>query len=103
LRLVRETTIMTGGGTLAFDERMTVMRTLPRATIHPATASALRLTDGDRVTVSASGAALPDLTLVIDERVAPGSVALVDGIPEAPLNLLGTAVSVTLEKALAPV
>ena len=100
LRVVGETTIFTGGGTLAFDPGLAELRTPARATLHPQTAQALGLRDGDRVSASAGGASLRDLTAVLDPRVPPGAVALVDGILAAPLNALGGATSVRLEKAL---
>ena len=100
LRAIAETTIFTGGGTLAFDARLAELRTQPRATLHPATAHALGVADGDRVTVSAGAGALPDLVAVLDERVPQGAVALVEGIPSAPLGALGGAAAVRLEKAL---
>jgi len=102
LRLIRETTIFTGGGTLAYDPRIAELRTLPRATLHPQSAAALGLAPGDVVTASSERAALHDLAVVIDPRVPPGAVALVDGIAAAPLNALGTAASVRLEKSLVP-
>jgi NADH-quinone oxidoreductase subunit G len=100
LRAIPETTIFTGGGTLAFDAGIAELRTAPRATLHPQTALALGVRDGDRVNASAGGASLRDLTAVLDPRVPPGAVALVDGILAAPLNALGGATSVRLEKAL---
>jgi NADH-quinone oxidoreductase subunit G len=100
LRVVPETTIFTGGGTLAFDPRIAELRTGARATIHPDDARSLQLSDGDRVdAVGAHGTRLRDLAVRIDPRVAAGAVALVDGIVAAPLNALGDAASVTLEKA----
>jgi hypothetical protein len=52
--------------------------------------------------VSAVGAALGDLMAVLDPRVPAGAVALVEGVLAAPLNALGGATSVRLEKALVP-
>jgi NADH-quinone oxidoreductase subunit G len=101
LRVVAETSIFTGGGTLAFDTRIAELRTVPRATLHPETALRLDVAGGDLVTVTApNGASLRELTAVIDERVPAGAVALLDGLPLAPLNALGGAPVVTLEKAL---
>ena len=100
LRVVRETTIFTGGGTLAHDDRIAQLRTAPRATLHPDSARALGLVPGDVVSVVAEDASLPGLAVVIDPRVPAGAVALVDGIAAAPLNTLGTAAVVKLEKAL---
>jgi NADH-quinone oxidoreductase subunit G len=100
LRVIAEHTIFTGGGTLAFDARIAELRTRPRASIHPQTAVALGIGDGDPVdVVSAGGATLRELVVVVDPRVPAGAVALVDGLPTAPLNALGAA-AVRLEKAL---
>ncbi len=101
LRVIRETTIFTGGGTLAFDARIAALRTQPRAKLHPQTARALDVAPGDRVSASApNGASLRDLAVIVDEKVPAGAVALVDGIPAAPLNALGGTDFVRLEKAL---
>ena len=101
LRVIPETTIFTGGGTLAFDAAIAELRTVPRATLHPDTAAALALVDGDVVDATgANGAVLRGLALRVDERVPAGAVALVDGIVQAPLNALGASPSVRLEKAL---
>jgi NADH-quinone oxidoreductase subunit G len=100
LRVIRETTIFTGGGTLAFDARIAELRTQPRAKLHPDTARALDVAPGDRVNVGApNGASLRELAAIVDEKVPVGAVALVDGIPAAPLNALGGASFVRLEKA----
>ena len=102
LRVIAESAIFTGGGTLAFDPRIADLRVAPRARLHPETAAALGgIVDGDSVTVTApNGAALRDLAAVLDPRVPVGAVALVDGLPEAPLNALGDTPSVRVEKAL---
>ena len=99
LRVIPETTIFTGGGTLAFDARLAELRTPARATLHPDTARALGIAEGDRVSVSATPL-LRDLVVVLDPRVPADAVALVDGVPGAPLGALAGAASVTLEKAL---
>jgi len=99
LRVIPETTIFTGGGTLAFDARIAELRTTARATIHPDTARALRVVDGDLVSVQATPL-LRELVVVVDPRVPPGAVALVDGVASAPLSALGTATSVRFEKSL---
>jgi anaerobic selenocysteine-containing dehydrogenase len=99
LRVIPETTIFTGGGTLAFDARIAELRTPARATLHPDTAHALGFAEGDRVSAGATPL-LRDLVVVVDPRVPAGAVVLVDGVPEAPLGALAGAASVTLEKAL---
>jgi NADH-quinone oxidoreductase subunit G len=110
LRVIPESTIFTGGGTLAFDAAVAELRTAPRATVHPDTAASLGLTGGD--VVNATGAApataatggeaavLRDLVVRIDDRVPAGAVALVEGIVQAPLGALGASPSIRLGKAL---
>jgi NADH-quinone oxidoreductase subunit G len=101
LRVIPETTIFTGGGTLAFDAAVAELRTAPRATVHPDTAAALALTEADMVDATgANGAVLRDLAVRIDDRVPKDAVALVEGIVQAPLSALGASPSVRLEKAL---
>ncbi|HEY4439048.1 MAG TPA: molybdopterin-dependent oxidoreductase [Candidatus Elarobacter sp.] len=100
LRVIRRSAIFTGGGTLAFDTRIAELRTQPRAYLHPATARDFGVVPGDLVTISAGENALRDLSAVLDPDVAPGAVALVDGLPVAPLNLLGGAPFVKLDKAM---
>jgi anaerobic selenocysteine-containing dehydrogenase len=100
LRVIADQAIFTGGGTLAFDPRIAELRVRPRAALHPDTAAAAGLAGGDIVNVSAStGATLRELVVVVDVRVPAGAVALLDGIPGAPLNALGDA-AVRLEKSL---
>ncbi len=100
LRAIAEQTIFTGGGTLAFDPRIAELRARPRATVHPDTAAAHGIADGDLIDLTGSnGATLRGLAVAVEPRVPPGAVALLDGIPAAPLNALGNA-AVRLEKTL---
>jgi NADH-quinone oxidoreductase subunit G len=101
LRVIPHESIFTGGGTLAFDTTITELRATQRASIHPATARALDLADGDLVDVAgANGRTLRELPVHVDERVAEGAIALLDGIVLAPLNALGVTPHVRLQKAL---
>jgi anaerobic selenocysteine-containing dehydrogenase len=69
--------------------------------VHPQTANALGVADSDPVNVTGTnGATLRDIAVRVDERVPQGAVALVEGLVEAPLNALGAAPAVRLEKAL---
>jgi len=100
LRVIPHESVFTGGGTLAFDTTIAELHAAPRATIHPATASALGLADGDAVDVAgANGMTLRSLAVHVDDRVAEGAVALLDGVVLAPLNALGLAPQVRLQKA----
>ena len=87
-------------GTLLHDARIAQLRTTPRATLHPLTAAAAGVVPGDLVRArSEDGDDLIDLVVAIDPRVPEGAVALVDGIADSPVNVLGAATSVQLEKA----
>jgi len=99
LRVIAESASFTGGGTLANDPRLGALRLRPRVRIHPETARAWALADGESVTVSSgSDASLADLTVVVDPSVPRDAVALLDGLPAAPLNTLGVNPSVRLLK-----
>jgi NADH-quinone oxidoreductase subunit G len=101
LRVIAQSAIFTGGGTLAFDTAIAELRAVPRAGVSPATARALGLADGEPVNATGpSGVTLRDLVVHVDEHVPDGAVALLDGIVGAPLNALGLAATVRLEKAL---
>ena len=90
LRLIVESAIFTGGGTAAFDERVAGLRVVPRAKLHPQTAAALGIADGDLVDLlpASGGTGLERLPAVVTERVPAGAVAIVDGLPAAPANAL---------------
>jgi anaerobic selenocysteine-containing dehydrogenase len=97
MRVIRETTIFTGGGTLAHDARLGDLIAPARARVHPATAAQLNLLDGDVIDVSGpEQTRLDGLTVVLDAHVPEGAVALTDGVASAPLNALGAAPSVTV-------
>jgi predicted molibdopterin-dependent oxidoreductase YjgC len=103
LRVIVETTIFTGGGTLAHDTRIEALRTPPRATINPQSAALLELAAGDEIDLAGpDGVHLDGLRVVVDERVPPGYVALVAGLPSAPLNALRGALSVTVAAKRSP-
>jgi NADH-quinone oxidoreductase subunit G len=97
LRVVIGTTIFTGGGTLAHDERLAHLRTAPTATVHPATAKRLDLLENDEIDIAGpERAQLDGLRVVFDDRVAEGVVHVIDGLPGAPVNALRGAVSVMI-------
>jgi NADH-quinone oxidoreductase subunit G len=98
LRVIAEAASFTGGGTLAHDARVATLRLTPRARLHPNTARAWGLADGDALSVTCNGSTLHGLIAVFDDGVPRGAVALLDGIPEAPLNALGPNPSVRLLK-----
>jgi NADH-quinone oxidoreductase subunit G len=90
LRLVVESAIFSGGGTVAFDARLAELRPAPRARLHPQTAAAAGIADGDVVEIVAlDGAArIGGLVVVLSDRCAPGTVGIIDGLPAVPANAL---------------
>ena len=71
LRVVVESTIFTGGGTLAHDAQLDELRTPPRATIHPQTAAQMTipLVRGDVIDIAGPGGVkLRGLTDGLDRR-----------------------------------
>ncbi|HEX3550104.1 MAG TPA: molybdopterin-dependent oxidoreductase [Candidatus Elarobacter sp.] len=96
LRVIVDSAIFTGGGTLAHDAAITELRPQPRAVLSPATARALGVTDGDRVDAAAThGHVLRDLGVRVDARVPDGAVMLLDGLVAAPANAAGATVRLT--------
>jgi len=99
LRVIVESTIFTGGGTLVHDVSLVELRTPPRATIHPKTAAQMTipLVHGDVIDLSGPGGVrLDGLAVVLDENVPAGAVVLVVGILGAPLGALRGAPSVAV-------
>jgi NADH-quinone oxidoreductase subunit G len=97
LRVIVETSIFAGGGTLAHDVRIAELRAPAHATIHPQTAAAMQLAAGDEIDLAGPGGVrLNGLTVAVAERVPAGFVALLDGVPSAPLNALRGALGVTV-------
>jgi hypothetical protein len=97
LKLIRESAIFAGGGTLAFNDAIAHLRTAQRATVNPATARRLGLAEGAKVRISAPGSAtVSNVPLLVNPRVPEGAIALVDGLGAAPLNVLGETASVTI-------
>ncbi len=97
LRVIAETTIFAGGGTLAHDARVETLRTVPRARVHPKTAKRLGFAAGDMVSVTSGEKSLGALELAVDAKLPEDAVALVDGIVGSPLNVFGDA-DVTLAR-----
>ncbi|MFN2459382.1 MAG: molybdopterin-dependent oxidoreductase, partial [Candidatus Velthaea sp.] len=93
LKVVVDSTIFTGGGTVAHDARIAELRTAPRAMLHPHSASECKVSAGDLIDLTAAngGATLRDLPVVLNERVPRGTVSIVDGLGQAPANAFGRA------------
>ncbi|GAC1584275.1 MAG: NADH-quinone oxidoreductase subunit NuoG [Candidatus Velthaea sp.] len=97
LRLIVDSTISTGGGTMLHDERLRELRTMQRAVIHPQTARAANISENDLIDLAAAGgASLRGLRVYFSERVPAGAISIVDGIVAAPANALGPAGAVRI-------
>ncbi|HTV72834.1 MAG TPA: molybdopterin-dependent oxidoreductase [Candidatus Acidoferrales bacterium] len=96
LRVCIATSIFTGGGTLAHDERVEGLRDLPTVTLSPHTALVLGVTEGDVVDLVDEERTLSDLFVVLSAAASDGTVTIVDGIPDAPANSFVAGESVTL-------
>jgi len=97
--VIVDSSIFTGGGTMAHDASVGELRNRPVALLHPVTAAqmTLPLERGDVIELTGPGGArLGGLMVLIDEGVPEGAVVLIDGIPEAPVNALGGVPGVTV-------
>ncbi|HWI62126.1 MAG TPA: molybdopterin dinucleotide binding domain-containing protein, partial [Symbiobacteriaceae bacterium] len=100
LVLVPVARLYAGGSTAKFDEGFNHVQPKPEARFNPADAKAMGLVAGEKVEVTANGAALK-ATVVIDKNVVAGTVQAIRGLADAPVNALtaGTApVAVTVAK-----
>ncbi|HLO03642.1 MAG TPA: molybdopterin-dependent oxidoreductase, partial [Symbiobacteriaceae bacterium] len=110
LVLVPVERLYAGGSTSLFDTHFTnggdkpgrtaQVRPLPTALINPVDAKAQGLTTGAQIELTANGAAL-HLTVQVAKSVVPGTVQVIKGLPEAPINALtkaGAPVAVTLAR-----
>ncbi len=97
LTLVVDAPIFAGGGTSAFDERIATLRPQALARVSAATARTLGVEAGDLVDLTTGGERfLRDLPIALDDGLADGTLAIADGLPDAPANALGTAATVAL-------
>lgn len=99
LRVIVDSSVFAGGGTMAHDPSVSELRIRPVALLHPVTASRMTqpLERGDVIEVGGPGGVrLGGLHVLLDEGVPQGAIVLVDGIPEAPVNALGGVPGVTV-------
>jgi NADH-quinone oxidoreductase subunit G len=100
LRLAIDADIFAGGGTSRHDELITALRPLPQVRLAPGTARAHGVAEGATVDLAAGNRVLANLTVKIDPDAIEGIAAIVDGIPDAPANVLadGEAVAVKVRE-----
>jgi NADH-quinone oxidoreductase subunit G len=97
LRVVVAADIFAGGGTVRFDDAIAELRPAQSVTFGPKTAASRGVGPGDVIDLEAGDRALRDLMVRVRDDAAEGVVAVVDGLPDAPANVLahGEAVAVT--------
>lgn len=89
LTLVAVERLFAGGGTSYFDEGIRRARPAASAAVHPQDAQRLQVGEGDAVTLQ-DGRGELTLSILIDERVIPGTVQVPKGLVEAPVNVFGS-------------
>jgi NADH-quinone oxidoreductase subunit G len=96
LRLALAGHIFSGGGTVFFDDRLASLRPRPTAVLAPETAAAAGVAAGDLVDLARGAETLAGLSIVLDPDAAPGTVVVIDGLPEAPAGGFADGDAVTL-------
>jgi NADH-quinone oxidoreductase subunit G len=100
LLLVPITRLYAGGSTSRFDEGFNYVQPKQEARFHPADAKALGLSGGEKVELTANGAAISAI-VNIDKSVVAGTVQAIRGLADSPVNALTagtTPVAVTVAK-----
>ncbi len=91
LQLAFETRSFAGGGTSANDARIATLRPLPQASVAPATAASLGVETGDYIDLRSGEVTMHDVLVEVRQGIAPGTIVLIDGLPDDPANLFGGA------------
>jgi hypothetical protein len=86
-----------GGGTLAFDDRLEALREKATATFSATSARELGVCEGDVVDVAAGARALRGLVVRVREDAVDGTVTVVDGLAGAPANVFFEGEAVTVQ------
>lgn len=97
LRVVTGRAIFAGSGTLAHDARIAHLRSKPTAVVSPATALRYELGAGTVIDLRAGDRILRDLLVKIDARLSDGWIEILDGLAEAPANLVRDGEAVVIE------
>jgi anaerobic selenocysteine-containing dehydrogenase len=97
LRVVLQTKIFAGGGTSAHDQRLEALRPLPEAALSAQDATALGVQTGNYIDLESGTTVIHDLLVDVRAAMPPGTVALIDGLPDDPANCFpeGAMVQVT--------
>jgi len=91
LRLVIATSIFTGGGTVAFDDRLHELRPHAHATLHPKTAARMNLTGGDVIDLTTPDGTIHDLVVMLQSHAPLDAAVLLDGLPGSPVTAFARA------------
>lgn len=86
LRVLVESRIFAGGGTIAHDERLAALEPLPSAALGADDARRLGLRTGDYVDLESAGVVVHDVLVEVRDGMPAGTLALIDGLPDAPAN-----------------
>ena len=97
LRVAIDADIFAGGGTSRHDELITALRPLPQVRLAAATARAHGVEEGATVDLAAGHRVLANLVVKIDPDAVEGIAAIVDGIPDAPANVLADGETVAIK------
>ena len=96
LRVLFSSDVFAGGGTSAHDERIADLRPLPQLAVAPDDAATLGVKTGDYADLQCGGEVMHDVLVEVRERMRPGAVALICGLPDDPANLFAEGCSVKL-------
>lgn len=89
LRVLVQSSIFAGGGTIAHDDRLAELEPLPEAAISVGDAKALGVEMGDYVDLHSGDRVMHDLLVEVRANVPRGTVVLIGGLPDDPANALG--------------
>ena len=92
--------IFAGGGTVRYDEAIAALRPVPAVRLAARRPRARRRA-GATVDLAAGERAVANLTVRIDADATDGIAAIIDGLPDAPANVLadGEPVAITTSRA----
>ncbi|MBV9270140.1 MAG: molybdopterin-dependent oxidoreductase, partial [Candidatus Eremiobacteraeota bacterium] len=97
-RVIFETRIFAGGGTVAHDDAIEALRPLPQVAMSPAHASRTGVTMGDYVDLQTSdrNCTMHDVLVEVRQNVPDDAVVLIDGLPDDMSNCFAPGTRVTV-------